>query len=378
MFFLTLLCACPPTVSTDTGDVDADTADTVDTADTSDTADTGASGPTTAVVTTVSDDYASAVLATVDLATWSITDSVTTIGSDNAIGSADGQTWILDRYAAAVRIYDNGSWAAPAHEFSTGDGSNPQGVATCGGKLWVPTYGDAMLRSYDPSTFVLNGSVDLSAYADSDGIPETADVIVRGDELYVALQQLDEANGWIANGGKLVKVDCATGTVVQAWDAVSDPSLHDWPGHEGFLIRTGVYYNADYSLALDGGIALFDPSNGVGGPMLAETTLNANITDLTMVDDRHGIVLTQDETSAYTAWCWDLNTSATVELFTTTSYLQAVEAAPDGQAWIVARQSWTDPSSEGGIITVDAVSCQAGTEVWHKDFGFSPYAVAFY
>ncbi len=382
---ISLLLACPPVIEDDSG-APSDTAE--DTAaetggETGDTAeDSGWVGPdySTAVLTTVSDDYASGVLATVNLDTWAITDNIVTTPTDNGVVAEDGKVYILGRYGYDyVRVYDQGSYAAPIAEFSVGDYANPADVALCGGKLYVSLYGSSSLNTYDPSTYLLNGAVDLSGYADADGIPEVYGMVERGNTLYVALQQLDSTTyPWMPAGGMVAAIDCATGTVNQTWNGLANVSLHEWPGHDAMLARTGVYFNADYSVALDGGVQVLDPATGLGNALLSESVLGENIADLVMVDDVHGFVLTVDAASTYTAWCWNVETSETVELYSTTSYLQGVDADDKGNAWVVARQSWADPASQGGIVTVDAVACTPGTETWHQDFTFAPYALAFF
>lgn len=384
MILTTLLFACPPVIE-ETGDTAADTADTAaDTGDTSDDTadtDTGAPPATTMVLTTVSDDYASATLATVDLATAAITDSITTVPTDAGLVVEEGKVYLLGRLGYdLVRVYEPGSWAEPTAEFSVGDGGNPYDVHLCGGKAYVSLYGETHLNVYDPATWVLSGVVDFTSLADSDGIPELAEMVEQDGTLYVALQQLDEANGWIANGGLVAAVDCASGTITESWTTGPSPSLHERPGFTtGFYVRSGVYYTPDYSaLALDGGVSWFDPGNGAGSLLVDEVDLDENVTDLVMVDANHGLLLTQDSASTYTAWCWDAASLATVELFSTTSYLASAVATAEGEVWIAARQSWTDPSSKGGLVVADALSCTPGTERWVEGFTFAPNAMALY
>lgn len=386
---ISLLLACPPEIPEDTstsGDTSADTGDTADTADTAETGDTdtdsGYTAPdySTAVVTTVSDDYASGVLATIDIDTWTITDSVATAPTDNSVVAEDGMVYVLGRYGYDyIRVYEPGSWSEPVAEFSLGDYANPQDVAMCGGKLYVSSYGTSTLTTYDPSTWLLNGAVDLGAYADADGIPEIAGMVELGDTLYVELQQLDQSSyPWLAAGGMVAAVDCATATVTQTWNGLINVTLREWPGHDALIARTGVYYRPNYTLDLDGGVMVLDPATGLSNAYVSEATLGENITDLVMVDDVHGLMLTGDADDISTAWCWNIETNAMTELFSTGSYLQGLGADDKGNAWIVARTYYKDPSSQGGIITVDAKACVAGSETWHQDLTYAPYAVAFY
>ncbi|RME28676.1 MAG: hypothetical protein D6806_02515, partial [Deltaproteobacteria bacterium] len=94
-------------------------------------------------------------------------------------------------------------------EYSLGPGSNPQDVAVSGGKLFVPLLARSELAVLEGSTGQRLEGVDLSAYADDDGIPEAAWAIAHRGKVYVALQLLDN---FLPTGRSLL--------------AVVDPSTH--------------------------------------------------------------------------------------------------------------------------------------------------------
>ncbi len=356
MILLALACApvIPEDSALDTGGGDSDSA------------------VATAVVTTTSADYASALLATVQLSTMIIIDRITTAPTDSQVVSEDGLVYVLGRFGVdAVRVYEPGEWVEPIQEFSTGDASNPQDVKECGGSVYVSLYGSTEVKRYDPETWLLRGVVDLSSLADSDGIPEVANMIERDGVLYVALQQLDQDNGWVANGGLVASIDCATGALLQSFVAAPDPTLHDVPGSAKLMVRTGLYF------ANDGGVGWFDPTTGTEAPLLTEAALGEEITDLAMVDATHGIVVTHAENHDFTTWCWNPDDNALVELFTTPSSFQGLKAVGD-DVWIVARAGWADYLSPTGVIVVDAIACEPGAERWLTDFEFPPFSVDFY
>jgi hypothetical protein len=66
-----------------------------------------------------------------------------------------------------------------------------------------------------------------------------------------------------------------------------------------------------------------------------------------------------------------------VKLFTTSSYINDMAAGDGNNVWFAARQSWADPSSQGGIITVDAMTCAPDSQEWHQDLTYAPYAIDF-
>ncbi|MSQ03068.1 MAG: hypothetical protein EXR71_14465 [Myxococcales bacterium] len=326
----------------------------------------------TAVVATTSADYASAVLATVELATMAVTDRITTAPTDSQVVSEDGRVYVLGRFGADyVRVYQPGEWTEPLQEFSTGDATNPQDVKECGGSVFVSLYGSTEVKRYDPDTWLLRGVVDLGPLADSDGIPEVANMIERDGILYVALQQLDQDNGWVANGGLVASIDCTTGLLRESWIASPDPTLHDVPGSAKLLVRTGLYF------AHDGALAWFEPATGVGEALVTEADLGLEITDLAMVDATHGVLLTYAENQDFTVWCWNAGDNTLVELFTTPSSLHGVKAVGT-DVWLVARAGWAQYTSPTGLIVVDAVACEPGAERWTSDFAFPPFSVDFY
>jgi len=96
---------------------------------------------------------------------------------------------------------------------------NPQDVAIDGdGRLWVTRLELPTVAIIEPDGS-FSGTVDLSAYADADGLPEAYGVHVAGDRAYVAIERLDRcgAGGWIPTGpGVIVEIDIATRMVVKS------------------------------------------------------------------------------------------------------------------------------------------------------------------
>lgn len=385
MLTLSLLLACPPVVDTDSANP-ADTAEDTGSADTGDlheTGDTGDTAPpkpehTRAAVTTVSDDYASGVLAVIDLARWTVEDNITTVPTDNGLVSHNGNLYLLGRFGYDfVRVYGAGNLAVPSAEFSVGDGANPNDVRECGGKVFITRYGLAELSVYDPTTWLLSGVVDLSGFADADGIPEMANLVEGPGLLYVSMHNLDQDNGWVPAGGTVAAIDCATGSVTDSWDVSPNPSIQQWPGRPDLLVTTGVYYNADYSVALDGALSTLNVNTGDVTPILTEAELGENIVGIRMVDSLHGLMLTSNEAGEYSAWCINPDNGEKSRIFTTQSYINDMATGDGDNVWLAARQSWADPESQGGIITVDAVACVADSQVWHQELTFAPYSIAF-
>ena len=172
------------------------------------TADTGedsgevsTSTPTAVLITS---DYQVGALATMDLDTRTVTDTLTTIHSDAAVSSGEDWVFQINRLGMdSIRVYEPGQWAAPLVEFSTGDSSNPHGAVLCNDQLVVSLYAESHLGVFEPLTGIQTNSVDLSPWADDDGSPEASSMILLGRSALVALQQF---SNWVSTSGTIVQL----------------------------------------------------------------------------------------------------------------------------------------------------------------------------
>lgn len=333
----------------------------------------------TAVIATVDTTYSVGALATVTVEGWEIADSLATVSADPKVVTAGEHIVQLNRGTDNnVRVYEAGSFSEPLVEFSTGDGSNPHDAALCGTVLFVSMYGGTTLGVYDPLAGIQLETVDLSPYDDGDGYPEASDLVTIGNKLYVALQQLDQNNGWVANGGMVAEVDCTSRAVTNAWEVGASPDLFNNPVDPSTLIvRTGTYFDETGAFDFTGGLATFDPATGTSTSFLAEADLSANITGFAANAAGKGIVLTTDETWAYQVQCLDMTTGTLTLAESVPQYLSGVVANERGEAWISARTSWASPDP-GGVLVYDMNAC---TSVTHDDWitlTLEPYSIAFY
>jgi hypothetical protein len=172
-------------------------------------------------------------------------------------------------------------------------------------------------------------------------------------------------------------VDCTSQTVTDAWEVGPSPSLSRID--EGrLLVRTGVYYDADYNIDLDGGISVLDINAGTQSEvLLSEELIGENIGDAVAIGDK-ALLLTSDAASVYTVWCYDMAEDTLVEAESTTSFLSGMSLNSHGEAWISARTSWADPDSQGGVMVYDVESCSSLTGPDWITTGIAPYDIAFY
>ena len=365
-----LLMGCPkPTVdSGDSGRVDTDTGTTVD-------------GQTTAVV--VTSDYAVYALATAELDDGSIHDEITALtGSSTVRALDDGWIYVINSFGYdTIQAYEPGEWSAPRLEWSVGDGTaNPHDVEVCGDEVFVSLYGRDYIAVYDAESGTLTGTVDMTAFDDGDGIPEV-DALVKlsGREgyLYAAAQQLDEEDGWVSSGGAVAEIDCAARSVTDAWDVGSNPKIYAHPTDEASLVvLTGVYYSPD------GGISVLDTAKGTQSEVhISEEETGVDINTLAFSASGAALAIgssIEDYGATYSVSCFDLETWAWSEQSTTSSFLMDAVANDRGEAWILARTSWADAESVGGIWMYDVETCTERVSDERLTFSLDPYSVAFF
>jgi len=289
--------------------------------------------------------------------------------------------FLLDRSSEnTVRLYAAGDWSAPLVEFSTGDSTNPQDAGLCGDVIVVSTLATDSLGLWDAGTGLARGSIDLSAWSDADGSPE-ADAILRGldGDLFVTLNQLDTSSyPWTsADGtGTVLRISCDTLEVVGEWTTGPNPGLMPHPVEPGkYLLRTGDYYNADYTAKLDGAVYTFDPAaETISAPHLTEEAFGYNIG--TIAGGAAGkAILVGDNAYSWGVYCLDLTTWATTATDVVDSFIGDAVTTPDGKVWVSYRAGYAgngDPVVEG-LVAWDPATCTSSAPV---ATAFPPYSLA--
>lgn len=114
------------------------------------------------------------------------------ISSDPAVRSYGGKIYVINRFGFDnIQVINPKKDYLTVAQYTTGTGSNPQDIAFASEKkAYVSRFNDAQLRVLDPRDGTILSNVDLAAYADADGLPEPAKMLVVGDRLFVAVQRL--------------------------------------------------------------------------------------------------------------------------------------------------------------------------------------------
>ena len=333
-----------------------------------------------AVILTVADDYTSAALATVTVDGRALSDTLAPVSTDPAVVVREGRVYQINRYGFdSIRVYIPGEWSAPTHDFSVGSGANPQQVEVCGGKLFVSLYGKDFLGVYGLNGEATASAVSLDQEADADGLPEAASMVLAENRLYVALNKLDQQNGWIPSGaGRVVAIDCATDTVVDGWDVGPNPSIVAYPGDASkIIVRTGIYYDSDYAPLFDGALSVLDLSSGTSTELVSETAISENITDVVATDDG-ALFLTENAESEYGVHCLDLANSEHRLIERTSSFLIDASVNELGEVWVAARPNWAHVEANVGTAIYDLKTCASLNAGGWLQTTLPPYAIAFY
>jgi hypothetical protein len=339
--------------------------------------------PRAARAVIVTTDFETGLLATVGIRPpHRVTHPATPIHADAVVRVAGDRVYVVNRF-----LGDNLQVLDPAHglttllQCSTGPGSNPHDVAVLApDKAYVTRYDAKELWVVDPSATACAGflrrTVDLSPYADADGIPEMDQMAVVGDRLFVSIQRLDRTRRFAPAGrSRLVVLDTATDAVVgdvelTGGDAFGDSSgLPREPG-TGKLVVDEV---GDIQRTGDGGLERVDPFTLTAeGFFVTESDLGGNITDFVLVSPTKAYAIVIDDQLHNILLAFDPSERrVTRRLLTRTQYLPAIALAPDGILWLA-----DDGLPAPGIRLFDPSNDRELTRA-AIDVGLPPFSMGF-
>ncbi|HUU01197.1 MAG TPA: hypothetical protein VM425_07160 [Myxococcota bacterium] len=297
------------------------------------------------VVTT---DYQTGSYAAVDLEDHSVVKNIAVIHSD-AVCRYDplsGRPFIVSRLGAdAVEVVDPETLAV-AGEYSVGAGSNPQDIAPVSdSRAYVPRYGDKDLLVVNPESGAEVEKIDLSAYADADGVPEAAWAVAHKGKVYLTLHRLD--NFTPTDHSSMLVIDGVSGAV-EAEVNLTATSPYGKLRYNPFIDRIVLVEVGSFGV-LDGGVEYFNPDdNTVGGLLVSEETLGGDLSDAVILSDTKGyavVGVSQPDFSVITrVVSFNPSTGAKIaDLSIGQGYDHAfIELTPDGlQLWVTDRNSAT-------------------------------------
>lgn len=308
-----------------------------------------------AVITTT--DYSSGSFSSLDLSTNTATNDHLTIHSDAVVRTYRDKVYIINRLGQDnVIVLDRSDLKTPLMQYSTGNGSNPYDMAFVSEeKAYISRYEQTQLLIVNPVTGDLLGEVELSVFADADGLPEVSQLALYGNHLFAACQRLDRDNGWVPTDvsviavvdvltDQVVDVDANTAGVQGIVMTGKNPAGAVQRGNKWFL--SAVNSRDDFT---DGGIEVVNLANLMSdGVVLGGTDLGGNLWSLAMVSDDEGYVVVSDASFVNVVKRFDLATqSVSAGLSGLSGGFVPSLGVFGGRLYVLDQGSFVDPTSAG-------------------------------
>lgn len=235
-------------------------------------------------------------------ASYTTDTGVASIHSDAVGRWYNGLIYVVNRLNGDnIQVLDPEGGFSTLRQYSTGNGTNPQDIAfLTETKAYITSYDTNELIIMNTLTGEILGTIDLSAFADSDGLCEMAYMSILHDILFVTIQRLDRNNYWGPVGDSYVAViDCATDLLID-----TDPET---PGVQAIaLTGTNPFSEIRFDHASgrlhvscvgwwgmqDGGVEIINPFTYQSeGYLLTETAAGGDINDFELLDGSKGYAI---------------------------------------------------------------------------------------
>jgi len=282
---------------------------------------------------------------------WPVTTSIEPTSSDPVVRFYRNKIYVINRlYADNIQVLDPDQDYGTILEFSVGAGSNPQDIAFMSEtRAYITRYESVWLYEVNPSTGAILDSIDLTVFADADGLPEMSQMVIHDDRLFVQLHRVDRGVWVPASPAYLAVIDITTNQIVDV-----DPGM---PGVQGITLTglnpTGeMVYDGEAGtidvaevgnyLTLDGGIERVDcDALAAEGFIVTEAALGGDVG----VFDRAGttgfVAVSDDWFFTIRLVSFSTNTGAPIDtLYTTDGYVPDVECdVESGQVFLADRKA---------------------------------------
>ncbi len=199
----------------------------------------GAALADTAALTTCAPDYSAGATAVIDVdpvggPRGNQVDILPTSISDLIMRSYGEYFYRIERYKSdSVAKFHISDPKTPLWQYSTLDSpdqvsNNPHDMIFASQtKAYMPMYGSTVIWIVNPSATdeagFKTGILDITHYADSDGITEMHEGIIVGGKLFVMVQRMDRDNSWLPTNNAYIAVfDVATDTEIDTGMGVAE------------------------------------------------------------------------------------------------------------------------------------------------------------
>jgi hypothetical protein len=310
--------------------------------------------------------------------------NVERIHSDAVARAHAGLVYVVNRLGGDnIQAIDPATGYATRWQCSVENGSNPHDIAFAApDKAYVTRYERATLLVVDPTTGpdcagFTRGTIDLSAFADGDGLPEMDQAVVIGDRLYVTLQRLDRRNFFRPSDASLIAViDVATDAVVGTVTLTGTNPFAESAGLApdpvtGKLTLAEV---GEFGTLGDGGLERVDPATLTAeGFFVTESDLGGNVTDVVLIDAHHAYAIVLDEVARSRVIRFDPTArQVTKTLAEGDEFLVDIELGPDGGTLYLTDRTLRHPGIRRFAIADDSELAPSPI-----DTGLPPFDVVF-
>lgn len=324
----------------------------------------------------VTSDFQSGAYSTIPLdAPTAISRNVGSAHADAVGRNVGGSFYVINRLGGDnVQALDANF--GTVWQCSLGNGANPHDIViVAADKGYVSLY-DGGIAVIDPSTGAdcdgfVRSTIDLSSFADADGLAETDQMAVVGERLYVTLQRLDRDQFFAPTEASfLAVIDTETDEFVDvnpatpAIDAITLTGTNPFSETKGLTVRSGKIVIAEIGSfgVLDGGIETIDvATNTPEGFFVTEEELGGDITDFVIVSDTRGYAIVADASFNNSLIRFDPSRGDVLAVLTTTSsFLPDIEYDAERGRLLLATRDFLAPgirifSSNDEEITTEPI-----------------------
>lgn len=206
----------------------------------------------------ITTDFETGTFATIDLDTREAVINRGSIYSDAVARWFNNLVFVINRFGQDnIQILDPSAGYGTIAQYSTGNGSNPHDIAFVSEeKAYISLYEEPRILIVNPLTGKQLGEIDLTNFADGDGIPEVDSLHLYGNNLYASVQRLDRNNFFVPSGASFVVViDIATDNITDQIPVEVNPFTNFVELPDGNLLLGS---SGNFGVVGDGGINLMD------------------------------------------------------------------------------------------------------------------------
>lgn len=245
-------------------------------------------------------DFTTGSLSAIDLSTYKIYTDIIPLHSDAVLRSSTNHFFAINRLGQdnISLLKSDQNWQ-PLYESSTGKKSNPYDIVVVDSNTaLVALYGANYLLIVNPTDGSHKGTIDLSAYADSDGLPEVNSLKLQSGFIYVTLQRLNRSQiNWSPAGiSYLLKINASNLQIVASYVL---PFTNPISRIEYYAANNSLIFAAPAQFAsnaqLDGGVIEFSlTSESFLTSPITEQQANFEIVDVVIVNANLGYIVGLD------------------------------------------------------------------------------------